>query len=83
MRPGGSFRAKKPLSGLFLMFLQNAIMYVVIVFFMVLNSNLQVSIPETLLFTFFGMRFPSPGAEIYPKMSIFIKKALFWPIHFD
>ena len=58
----GALRAKKhPFCGFFLMFVKNGIIYVVIVVFMVLNSNLQVPIPETLSFTLFWAVFRVPG----------------------
>ena len=69
----------------FFMFVQNVIMYVVIVVFMVLNSNLQVSIPETVVHPF-GMSFTSPwgllGLNI-PQNAHFDQKRHFWPLYLD
>ena len=77
---GALLGLKTPFWGFFLMFVQNTIMYVVIVVFMVLNSNLQVPIPETLSFTLFWDVFRVPwgllGLKI-PQNAIFTKKTFF------
>ena len=78
---GALLGLKTPLWGLFPMFVQNTIVYVVIVgFFMVVNSNLQVPIPETLSFTLFWEVFRVPwgllGLKI-PQNALFTKKTFF------
>ena len=52
--PGGLLVLKTPLLRAFLMFVQNVIMYVTIVVFIVPNSNLHMSLHEASSFTFFG-----------------------------
>ena len=49
------------------MFVENAILYFVIRFFMVLNSNLQVPIPETSLFTHFWNLVHVPGGLLWHR----------------
>ena len=87
MCPGGSFMAiKHPFWGFVQIFVQITIMYVIIVVPMVLNSNLQVPIAETLSFFFFGCVSHPLGtfrAKNTPKMTIFNKKAHFGCIYFD
>ena len=54
--PRGLLGLKMLLLGAFLMFVQNVIMYVALVVFIVPNSNLHMSLHETSLFTFFERR---------------------------
>ena len=80
--PRGLLGLKHPFLGLFLMFVGNAILYVVIGVLMVLNSNLQVPIPETSPFTNFWNLIRVPGdfmAKNVPKMPILFKNPFFGP----
>ena len=52
--PRGLLWQEIPLLGDFLMFVQNVIMYVAIVVFIVPNSNLHMPLHETSSFTSFG-----------------------------
>ena len=78
MSPGGTFWAKNaPFWGFSELLSKMSIIYVFIVVFMVLNSNLKVPIPETLSFARFGVDKVSPLAKTPQKAPKFFKMRLF------
>ena len=71
--------------GLFLKFVQNDIIYVYIVVFMVLNLNLPFLTPETSFFTCFGVDTASPLAQEWlgSKVGLVKKIENFFPQIFN
>ena len=77
---GALLGLKNTTFGIFFMFVQNTIMYVVIVVFVAVNSNLQVPIPESLSFTLFWDVFHVSWGLLGLKITqnvIFTKKTFF------